>query len=244
MGSHCRPVGSWMVISMLHMLGTVYQWYVTAFSSGLWNIPTPINKVLDSRVVQMHVKIDTLFKQWWLPKQHPAAGRMLAAGLRSCASDQASTYTTTHPSKATLVSWQNRLKSGMALCCLQWWEQVLSMRVMDVDVYGVDLVSVSLRSAFAHDIQAPPQASWCGGPSVTTRGYIWCFSRVKWTVSATLHKLLTPCYCHFLDRKVMCFFRRTTHVNIRLLWRNVLFVVYKNCAGQQDPQICRQLKTY
>ena len=35
------------------------------------------------------------------------------------------------------------------------------MRVMDVHVYSVDLVSVIIRSAFAHDTQAPPEASWC-----------------------------------------------------------------------------------
>ena len=32
------------------------------------------------------------------------------------------------------------------------------MCVMDVHVYGVDLMSVNSRSAFAHDTQAPPQA--------------------------------------------------------------------------------------
>ena len=31
------------------------------------------------------------------------------------------------------------------------------MRVMDVHVYGVDLVSVIFRSALAHDTHAPPQ---------------------------------------------------------------------------------------
>ena len=34
------------------------------------------------------------------------------------------------------------------------------MRVIDVYVYGVDLVSVIFRSVFTHDTQAPPQASW------------------------------------------------------------------------------------
>ena len=28
----------------------------------------------------------------------------------------------TPPSTATLVLWKSRLESGMALCCLQWWE--------------------------------------------------------------------------------------------------------------------------
>ena len=40
------------------------------------------------------------------------------------------------------------------------------MRVMDVYVYGVDLVSVIFLSAFANDTQAPPQASWCGGGGI------------------------------------------------------------------------------
>ena len=70
------------------------------------------------------------------------------------------------------------------------------MRVMDAHLYGVDLLSVTLRSAFAHYTQAPLQASWCGGPSVTTHGHIWCFCRVKYTMPATLHR----CYCHFFDR--------------------------------------------
>ena len=37
------------------------------------------------------------------------------------------------------------------------------MRVMDIHVYGVDMVSVIFQSAFAHNTQAPPLASWCEG---------------------------------------------------------------------------------
>ena len=37
------------------------------------------------------------------------------------------------------------------------------MRVIDIHVYGVDLMSVIFRSAFAHDSQALHQASLCGG---------------------------------------------------------------------------------
>ena len=37
------------------------------------------------------------------------------------------------------------------------------MRVMDLHVYGVELVNVIFRSAFAHDTLAPSQASRCGG---------------------------------------------------------------------------------
>ena len=40
------------------------------------------------------------------------------------------------------------------------------MRVMDVHVYGLDLVGVIFRSAFAHYTQASPQVSWCVGHQV------------------------------------------------------------------------------
>ena len=79
----------------------------------------------------------------------------------------------------------------------------------DVRVYGIDLVSVIFRSVYAHDTQAPPQASWCERSSVTTRGHIWRFCKVKKTVIGTLHRLLSPCYCQFFARKVICFFTRT-----------------------------------
>ena len=38
--------------------------------SGLWNIPTLVDQVLDRRLVQMHVKIDALSEQRWPPEQH------------------------------------------------------------------------------------------------------------------------------------------------------------------------------
>ena len=41
----------------------------------------------------------------------------------------------------------------------------------------------------------------------------------------------------------MCFFSRTMHIHIRLLRRNMLFMVY-NCPGQQEPKISHQLNTY
>ena len=40
------------------------------------------------------------------------------------------------------------------------------------------------------------------------------------------------------------FFSKTMHLHIWLLWCNMLFVVYNNCPGQQDPQISPQLNTY
>ena len=36
---------------------------VSAFSSGLWNIPTLLDQVLDDRVLQTHVKIEELSEQ-------------------------------------------------------------------------------------------------------------------------------------------------------------------------------------
>ena len=71
--SHCRPVGSWMDISTDYCTcwaQCTYRWCVAAFSSGLWNIPTPLDQVLDGLVVQMHINIDTLWEQQWPPKQH------------------------------------------------------------------------------------------------------------------------------------------------------------------------------
>ena len=64
---------------LLHMLGTVYRWCVAVFISSLWNIPTPVNQVLDARIVQTCVKIDALCEQRWPPKQHPGtkSGHML-----------------------------------------------------------------------------------------------------------------------------------------------------------------------
>ena len=53
---------------------------------------------------------------------------------------------------------------------MEWRSVVVSdessfvcVRVINVHVYGVGLVSVIFRSVFAHDTQAPLQVSWCGG---------------------------------------------------------------------------------
>ena len=77
------------------------------------------------------------------------------------------------------------------------------MRLMDVWVYGVDVVSVIFRSAFAHDTQVTPQASWCGGHQLQL-AVTFGVSAGK-VNSAHLHNLITPCYCHFFDRKEICF---------------------------------------
>ena len=53
--------------------------------------------------------------------------------------------------------WNGALLSSMMGVCS------VCMRVKDVHLYGVDLVIIIIRSAFAHETQAPPQALWCGG---------------------------------------------------------------------------------
>ena len=90
----------------------MYWWCVAAFSSSLWNIPTPIHQVLDGRIVQTHIKIDAFCEQWWWHEQHPGkkSGHMLhllchkeplgtvcSRTQITCASGHATTYTTTPP---------------------------------------------------------------------------------------------------------------------------------------------------
>ena len=65
------------------------------------------------------------------------------------------------------------------------------MQVMDVHVYGKDLVRVIFRRAFAHGRQAPPQASWCGAISYNLQSHL-VFLQGKLTVPAILHRLLIP----------------------------------------------------
>ena len=61
----------WNIDELLHMMGPIYWWCVSAFNSGLWDIPASIDHVLDGRIVEVHVKIDILCEQRWLPEQHP-----------------------------------------------------------------------------------------------------------------------------------------------------------------------------
>ena len=53
-----------------HVVGTQeagwpYRWTAVVCCSALWNIPTPIDQVMEGRVVQTHVKIDALCEQQW-----------------------------------------------------------------------------------------------------------------------------------------------------------------------------------
>ena len=45
---HRESFKSYNIDGLLHMWDTMYQWCVAAFSSGLWNIPTSVDQVLDA----------------------------------------------------------------------------------------------------------------------------------------------------------------------------------------------------
>ena len=82
------------------------------------------------------------------------------------------------------------------------------------------------------------------GPS---SGFIVCgaISYNSWSHLVSVHgkvnstryiaQVVNPVLLIFLRQKVKWFFSMTTHVHIRLLWRNLLFLVYSNCPGQQYP---------
>ena len=59
--------------------------------------------------------------------------------------------------KETTGEWNGALLSSVMIV------GSICMGMMDVHVYGVDLVSVIFRSAFSEDTQVPPQASWYEG---------------------------------------------------------------------------------
>ena len=80
------------------MLRTMYRWCVAAFSSGLWNIPTPVDQVLDGHIVQTHVRVEHCraavavrtasreeIREYVVPDVSPwtIGNCMLAVGLRS-----------------------------------------------------------------------------------------------------------------------------------------------------------------
>ena len=157
----------------------MYRWHVAAFSCGLWNICTSVDQVLDGYLIHTHVKIEALCGQRWSTEQHQ--GRtpstcyllcyqgLLGTDYLQQDSDHVclwSGYHLHHDTAKHGYSGIVKVSTG------EWNGSLLSsvmsvasvfMRVTDVHVYGVDLVSVILRSAFAHDTQAPLQASWCGG---------------------------------------------------------------------------------
>ena len=48
-------------------MGAMYRWHLATFIGGLWDIPTPVEQVLEDCVVETHVKIGALREKRWLP---------------------------------------------------------------------------------------------------------------------------------------------------------------------------------
>ena len=132
------------------------------------------------RVIQTHVEIDALCKQWWLPEQHPGKKSehmfyllCLQGLLRTVCLQLDSDHVCIWPGYYLHHDAAKNGYSGVVKDSTGEWNGALlssemrvgsvCMRMMDVHVYGVDLVSVIFRSALAHDSQAPLQDSWSEG---------------------------------------------------------------------------------
>ena len=175
---HRESFKSYNIDGLLHILGTMYQWCVTAYSCGLWNISTPIDLVLDGHIIQMHVNINVLCEQQWLPEPH--AGKKSRhilyhqGSLGTICLQQDSDHMCLWPGNhlhydTTKHGYSGVMKELTGECNDNPLSSVMRvgsvcMRVMDIHVYGIELVGVIFQSAFAHNTQASPQASWCGRP--------------------------------------------------------------------------------
>ena len=70
------------------------------------------------------------------------------------------------------------------------------------------------------------------------------FLQVKVNSACYIGQVVNPVLLPVLRQEGDVLFRRTTHVHIRLLQHNVIFVMYNNSPGQQDPQISHQFYMY
>ena len=242
------------------MLVTMYQWCVVAFSSDLWNIPTLVDQVLDGRVIQAHVKIDALCEQCAAvairsasrdeirahvaPAVSPRTigNRLLAAGLRSRVPLARLSLTPQHH-QARLLWSRKRVDWRVE------WRSVIFSDESRFSLYSSDR-RTCVRCRSSERSERHLLKCICRRHTGSTSGFmVW--RTINYNSQSHLvflqgkvNRLLILCQCHFFDRKVMWFFSRTTYVHIRLLCCNVLFMVYNNCPGQQDPQISCQLNTY
>ena len=78
---------------------------------------------------------------------------------------------------------------------------------MDVHVYGVDQVSVIFWSAFAHDTQAPPQASWCGAISYNSQSHL-VYLQGKVNCSLYIAKVFNHMLLSFLRQEGVVHFQQ------------------------------------
>ena len=137
-GSLCRlQEARWTYQRIASHIWHNVSWVCRCFQNGLWNITTPVDQVLDGRIVQTHFKIDAVWEQRW-PHPMKKFGYMLHLlyheGLLGTVCLQQDSnhmclwpgYHLHHDTEKNDYSGvvNCRLESGMALCCLHWWESV------------------------------------------------------------------------------------------------------------------------
>ena len=199
---------------LLHMLGTMFWWCVATFSSGLWNIPTPVNQVL----IKMHIRIYTLCVQQWPHKKHPGkkSGHMLhllchQGSLLTDCLQQESDHVWLWPGYHLHHNPAKHSYSGVVKESTGEWNGALlssvmrvgsdCMRVMDIHIYSIDLVNVICWSAFVHNKQAPPQASWYGmAISYNSRSHL-VFLRGKVNSAHYIAEAFNPVLLPFLRQE-------------------------------------------
>ena len=237
MGPYCRPAGNLTDISTdccTYRAQCKLSVMVAAFSSGLWNIHTPIDHILGGRIVQTHVKIDALCKQRWLPEQHPGkkSGHMLhqlchllAAGLRSRV-----------PLTRLPLTPQHRL--AWLLWCRErvgWrveWHSVVFSDESRFSLYardgcthvGIGLMNVIFQSAFAHDTGPTSGFMVWGMISYNSWPYL-VFMQSKVNSALYIAQVVNPMLLPFLQQEGDVLFSRTTQIHIWLLRCKVLFVL-------------------
>ena len=111
--------------------------------------------------------------------------------------------------------------NGALLSSVMWVGSVCRW-LMDIHVYDIDLVSIIFQNVFAHDTCPTSGFMVWGAITYNSQSHLlFLQGRIN---SARYIAQVVSCYCHFFNRKMMCFFSRTKHVHIRLLGCNVLFV--------------------
>ena len=174
------------------MLGTMYRWCVYAFSSGLWNIPTPEHQVLYGRVVQTQVKIDALCEHCWPPEQHAGkkSWNMLhllyhQGSLETVYLQQESDHVCLWPGCHLYHGY-----SGVVRKSTGEWNDLLLSSLMRVSSVCMRVVDVRIRVWNRPGERRLPEyicprhtdhtsGFMVWGASVTTRGHIWCSCRIK-----------------------------------------------------------------
>ena len=165
-GSHCRTAGSWMDISRIaahveHIVSVVcrcfQQWSMEYSHTLILGSGRPCSTYAcqDQRIMLVAMAARTASREEI--RAHVASAvsprivgnHLLAAGLRLRVPLTRLPLTPRHR-QARLLWYRERVDWRV-----QWRSAVSSyfvcMRVMDVHVYGVDLMSVIFRSSFAHD---------------------------------------------------------------------------------------------